>query len=136
MPGYFRPSRSQVAPRIFTKSFQNLPRLCKAIPLLNRGNGTTLRGKRSNPDFVSNGKCKTRIAGQGITTFPDFAHRCRPSFGIIVCTQNSHSRPGNTKDCQCWRCIQESQLHSVCNKIQDDKQRKCGSERRTTWADR
>ena len=72
-------------------------------PLVNRENGTNPAAKRSNPDFVSNGKCKNRIAAQGITTFLDFACCRRPFFGIIDCNQNSHSRPGKTRDCQFWK---------------------------------
>ena len=69
---------------------------------MNRENVTNPAATRSIPGFVSNGKCKTRIAAQGITTFLDFACCRRPFFGIIDCNQNSHSRPGKTRGCRFW----------------------------------
>ena len=78
----------------------------------NRENGTNPAAKRPIPDLVSNGKCKNRIAAQGITTFPDFAHH-RPLFGIIVCNQNSHSRPGKTRDCQFWKGQNHRSIRSL-----------------------
>ena len=96
MPGYFCFSRSQVAPRM-------LPNPSEPWPLVNRENGTNPAAKRSIPDLVSNGKCKNRIAAQGITTFPDFRAEPKRPFGIIACSQNSHSRPGKTRDCQFWK---------------------------------
>ena len=67
--------------------------------------GTALNpaAKRSIPGLVSSGKCKNRTAAQGITTFPDFRAEPKHIVGIIVCSQNSHSRPGKTRDCQFWR---------------------------------